>query len=110
MVDQREAHHHTLLQNEPGHKSDLSPFVPDRHAVLVEIAHVGVAEGEARFTIFDFGCGPGRDLKVFADLGIAVGLEGAARFCRQRLCVGSWQPARALAGRFARAFADTIEN
>src|SRR5712691_11040296 len=30
------------------------------------------------FTILDFGCGPGRDLKVFAELGhIAVGLEGA---------------------------------
>ena len=38
-------------------------------------------EGEARFTILDFGCGPGRDLKLFADLGhIAVGLEGAAQF------------------------------
>jgi SAM-dependent methyltransferase len=38
-------------------------------------------EGEARFTILDFGCGPGRDLKVFAELGhIAVGLEGAAQF------------------------------
>jgi SAM-dependent methyltransferase len=37
--------------------------------------------GEARFTILDFGCGPGRDLKVFADLGhVAVGLEGAAQF------------------------------
>ena len=29
--------------------------------------------------ILDFGCGPGRDLKAFAELGhIAVGLEGAA--------------------------------
>ena len=38
-------------------------------------------EGEAHFTILDFGCGPGRDLKVFVDLGhIAVGLEGAAHF------------------------------
>ena len=38
-------------------------------------------EGEAPFTILDFGCGPGRDLKVFAELGhIAVGLEGAAHF------------------------------
>ena len=38
-------------------------------------------EGEPRFTILDFGCGPGRDLKVFAELGhIAVGLEGAAHF------------------------------
>ena len=32
-------------------------------------------------TILDFGCGPGRDLKVFASLGhVAIGLEGAARF------------------------------
>jgi SAM-dependent methyltransferase len=38
-------------------------------------------EGAPPFTILDFGCGPGRDLKVFAELGhIAVGLEGAARF------------------------------
>ena len=38
-------------------------------------------EGERPFTILDFGCGPGRDLKVFAELGhIAIGLEGAARF------------------------------
>src|ERR1700692_4704976 len=33
------------------------------------------------FTILDFGCGPGRDLKAFAERGhIAVGLEGAAHF------------------------------
>ena len=32
-------------------------------------------------TILDLGCGPGRDLKTFADLGhTAIGLEGAARF------------------------------
>lgn len=33
------------------------------------------------FTILDLGCGPGRDLKTFAELGHhAIGLEGAARF------------------------------
>ena len=33
------------------------------------------------FAILDFGCGPGRDLKAFAELGHApVGLEGAAPF------------------------------
>jgi SAM-dependent methyltransferase len=38
-------------------------------------------EGNPPFTILDFGCGPGRDLKVFSDLGhIALGLEGAAHF------------------------------
>jgi SAM-dependent methyltransferase len=38
-------------------------------------------EGKPPFAILDFGCGPGRDLKVFAELGhVAIGLEGAARF------------------------------
>ena len=38
-------------------------------------------EGEPPFTILDFGCGPGRDLKTFAERGhIAIGLEGSARF------------------------------
>ena len=38
-------------------------------------------EGDPPFTILDFGCGPGRDLKAFVELGhIAVGLEGATRF------------------------------
>ena len=33
------------------------------------------------FNILDFGCGPGRDLKVFVELGhIAIGLEGAMNF------------------------------
>jgi len=38
-------------------------------------------ESRPPFTILDLGCGAGRDLKVFAELGhIAVGLEGAAHF------------------------------
>jgi SAM-dependent methyltransferase len=38
-------------------------------------------EGPAPYTILDFGCGPGRDLKSFADRGhIAIGLEGSATF------------------------------
>lgn len=38
-------------------------------------------ESAPPFTILDFGCGPGRDLKTFAALGhIPIGLEGAARF------------------------------
>lgn len=38
-------------------------------------------ESEPPFTILDFGCGPGRDLKTFAALGhVPIGLEGAARF------------------------------
>jgi SAM-dependent methyltransferase len=36
---------------------------------------------EPPFTILDFGCGPGRDLKTCVALGhTAVGLDGAARF------------------------------
>lgn len=35
------------------------------------------------FTILDFGCGPGRDLKTFVEMGhVAVGLEGAPSFAR----------------------------
>ena len=38
-------------------------------------------ESTPPFTILDLGCGPGRDLKVFSELGhVAIGLEGAARF------------------------------
>jgi len=52
------------------------------HDVRQNIAAlVQYIEGEAPFTILDFGCGPGRDLKAFAELGHSiVGLEGAARF------------------------------
>lgn len=40
-------------------------------------------EGEPPFAILDLGCGPGRDLKVFRDLGHeAIGLEGAPGFAR----------------------------
>lgn len=38
-------------------------------------------EAEPPFAILDLGCGPGRDLKTFTDLGhLATGLEGLARF------------------------------
>ena len=44
-------------------------------------ALLGAMEGAPPFTILDFGCGPGRDLKAFKDLGhVPVGLEGSARF------------------------------
>ena len=46
--------------------------------IAVMLNHV---TGKPPFTILDFGCGPGRDLKVFAGLGhTAVGLDGAERF------------------------------
>ncbi|MBX3125613.1 MAG: class I SAM-dependent methyltransferase [Polyangiaceae bacterium] len=38
-------------------------------------------EGPAPFTLLDLGCGPGRDLRTFSELGHdAVGLEGSAAF------------------------------
>ena len=46
--------------------------------IIALLQHI---EGEPPFAILDFGCGPGRDLRVFAEFGhIAVGLEGAVRF------------------------------
>lgn len=40
-------------------------------------------DGEAPFTILDFGCGPGRDLNVFASLGHwVIGLDGAECFAQ----------------------------
>jgi SAM-dependent methyltransferase len=40
------------------------------------LRHIG---GAPPFTVLDFGCGPGRDLRTFAALGhVAIGLEGAA--------------------------------
>ena len=44
-------------------------------------ALLGAIDARPPFTILDFGCGPGRDLKTFTDLGhVAVGLEGSPRF------------------------------
>ena len=44
-------------------------------------ALLSAIEGTPPFTILDFGCGPGRDLKAFAALRhVAIGLEGAPRF------------------------------
>lgn len=44
-------------------------------------ALLAALQGTPPFSILDFGCGPGRDLKTFKDLGHeAVGLEGSARF------------------------------
>ena len=50
------------------------------HDVSQNIAALlGRIEGEPPFAILDLGCGPGRDLKRFVELGhVAIGLEGAA--------------------------------
>jgi len=44
-------------------------------------ALLGSIRGMPPFRILDFGCGPGRDLAAFRDLGHhAIGLEGSAQF------------------------------
>jgi SAM-dependent methyltransferase len=44
-------------------------------------ALLGRIEGNPPFTILDFGCGPGRDLRALTALGhVAVGLDGAPNF------------------------------
>jgi len=52
-------------------------------------------EGTAPFAILDLGCGPGRDLKTFRDLGHeAIGVEGAPRLAamaRARSGCEVWQ-------------------
>ncbi len=48
-------------------------------------------EGEPPFTILDLGCGPGRDLKAFAERGhLAVGLEGAAHLAAMARAQQPW--------------------
>ncbi|HEY8172635.1 MAG TPA: class I SAM-dependent methyltransferase, partial [Dehalococcoidia bacterium] len=45
--------------------------------------------GPAPFTILDLGCGPGRDLATFAQLGHrAIGLDGAAPFVTMARATG----------------------
>jgi SAM-dependent methyltransferase len=73
-------------------------------------------EGEPPFTILDLGCGPGRDLKAFANLGhVAVGLEGAARFAEMARAYSGcevWQQdflkLSLPAGRFDGVFANAV--
>ena len=44
-------------------------------------AALAYVQGPAPYTILDFGCGPGRDLKTFSDMGHrAIGLDGVAQF------------------------------
>ena len=63
------------------HAEDFWEGTRDHNVNQNIVAMLQCVEVEPPFTILDFGCGPGRDLKVFADLGhIAVGLEGAAHF------------------------------
>ena len=52
------------------------------HDVAANVAALlDAIEGPPPWTILDFGCGPGRDLRTFRDRGhVAVGLDGARAF------------------------------
>lgn len=51
-----------------------------RQNIVAMLGHIG---GAPPFTLLDFGCGPGRDLKTLAELGhVATGLDGASRFVK----------------------------
>jgi SAM-dependent methyltransferase len=52
------------------------------HDVSQNIAALlGHIKGTPPFALLDFGCGPGRDLRAFVEMGhVAVGLEGAPHF------------------------------
>jgi SAM-dependent methyltransferase len=63
------------------HAEDFRDGTRDHDVSQNIAALLGHIEAEPPFTILDFGCGPGRDLKTFSALGhCAIGLDGAARF------------------------------
>ncbi|MHB8622027.1 MAG: class I SAM-dependent methyltransferase [Sulfuricaulis sp.] len=69
------------LEHYNRHAEDFHAGTHDHDVSQNIAALLQYIEGEAPFSILDFGCGPGRDLKTFAELGhIAVGLDGASRF------------------------------
>jgi SAM-dependent methyltransferase len=70
-----------MLDHYNQHAEDFWEGTRDHDVTQNMAALLEHIEGPPPFTILDFGCGPGRDLKRFAELGhIAVGLDGAARF------------------------------
>lgn len=74
-VSRRTLEHYDSRAEDFWHGTKDHDVSQNRAALLKHI------EGAPPFAILDFGCGPGRDLKAFRDLGhAAVGLEGAARF------------------------------
>ena len=103
------------LEHYSGHAEDFWAGTRD-HDVSQNIAallrHI---DAEGPYTILDFGCGPGRDLKMLAALGhTAVGLEGCAEFAHMARAYSScevWQqdflrldlPAHRFDGVFANA-------
>ena len=63
------------------HAQQFSDGTQDHDVSQNIAALLDAIEAESPYAILDLGCGPGRDLAVFAKLGhTAVGLDGSARF------------------------------
>jgi SAM-dependent methyltransferase len=72
---------HLTLEHYNQHAEEFWQGTRDHDVSQNIAALLQYIQNEPPFKILDFGCGPGRDLKVFAELGhIAIGLEGAAHF------------------------------
>ena len=69
------------LQHYNGHADEFREGTRDHDVTQNIDALLRHIAAEPPFSILDFGCGPGRDLKTFVSLGHRpVGLEGAERF------------------------------
>jgi SAM-dependent methyltransferase len=69
------------LEHYRAHAEDFREGTRDHDVSQNIAALLRHAAGPAPFTILDFGCGPGRDLATFTQLGHrAIGLEGAEPF------------------------------
>jgi SAM-dependent methyltransferase len=69
---------HLTLEHYNQHAEEFWQGTRDHDVSQNIAALLQYIQNEPPFKILDFGCGPGRDLKVFAELGhIAIGLEGA---------------------------------
>jgi SAM-dependent methyltransferase len=74
-ISERTLHHYDI--NAPRFfAGTIDHDVSQNIAALLE-----AIEAEAPYTILDLGCGPGRDLKTFRDMGHrAIGLDGSEKF------------------------------
>lgn len=69
---------HLTLEHYNQHAGEFWQGTRDHDVSQNIAALLQCIRNEPPFKILDFGCGPGRDLKTFAELGhIAIGLEGA---------------------------------
>ncbi|MGI4814280.1 MAG: class I SAM-dependent methyltransferase [Janthinobacterium lividum] len=69
------------LQHYDAHAEDFRDGTRDHDVTQNIAALLRHIDATPAFTILDFGCGPGRDLKTFSALGHrAIGLDGAEHF------------------------------